>query len=152
MIPRPRRPTPLPYPRSSDLSLATEPERNPPPRGWSSAPPTPPAGPDPVAPLAREVAGARRPRGDAATAAAGKTVARSRRVGVRRSSVLRSCALRRGEAYDAGIRPSRKTRMKLRARNVLKGRVVEVVRGATTAHVKIDLGGGGVITASITVD
>jgi molybdopterin-binding protein len=42
--------------------------------------------------------------------------------------------------------------MKLRARNVLKGRVVEVVRGATTAHVKIDIGGGGVITASSTVD
>ena len=42
--------------------------------------------------------------------------------------------------------------MKLRARNVLKGRVVEVERGATTAHVTIDIGGGGVITASITVD
>jgi molybdopterin-binding protein len=40
-------------------------------------------------------------------------------------------------------------RMKLSARNVLKGRVVEVVRGATTAHVKIDIG-GGVMTASIT--
>jgi molybdopterin-binding protein len=40
--------------------------------------------------------------------------------------------------------------MKLSARNVLKGRVVEVVRGATTAHVKIDIGGGSVITASIT--
>jgi molybdopterin-binding protein len=42
--------------------------------------------------------------------------------------------------------------MKLSARNVLKGRVVEVVRGATTAHVKIDIGGGSVITASITND
>jgi molybdopterin-binding protein len=40
--------------------------------------------------------------------------------------------------------------MKLSARNMLKGKVVEVVRGATTAHVKIDIGGGGVITASIT--
>jgi len=42
--------------------------------------------------------------------------------------------------------------MKLSARNVLKGRVVEVVRGATTAHVKVDIGGGSVITASITND
>ncbi len=39
--------------------------------------------------------------------------------------------------------------MKLSARNVLGGRVVEVVRGATTAHVKIDIG-GGVITSSFT--
>jgi molybdopterin-binding protein len=40
--------------------------------------------------------------------------------------------------------------MKLSARNVLKGRVVNVLRGATTAHVKIDIGGGAIVTASIT--
>ncbi len=40
--------------------------------------------------------------------------------------------------------------MKLSARNLIKGRVVEVTRGATTAHVRIDVGGGTVITASIT--
>ena len=40
--------------------------------------------------------------------------------------------------------------MKLSARNQLKGRVVEVRRGATTAHVRIDIGGGVVITSSIT--
>lgn len=40
--------------------------------------------------------------------------------------------------------------MKLSARNVLKGRVVNVLRGATTAHVKIEIGPGVVITASIT--
>jgi molybdopterin-binding protein len=34
-------------------------------------------------------------------------------------------------------------------RNVIKGRIVEVVKGATTAHVKLDVGGGPVITASI---
>jgi molybdopterin-binding protein len=33
---------------------------------------------------------------------------------------------------------------------VLKGRIVEGVRGATTAHVRIDIGGGAVVTASIT--
>ena len=42
--------------------------------------------------------------------------------------------------------------MKLSARNVLNGKVVEVKRGATTAHVRIDIGSGPIITASITVD
>ncbi len=40
--------------------------------------------------------------------------------------------------------------MTLSARNVLKGRVVEVRRGQTTAHVRLDIGGGTVVTASIT--
>ena len=40
--------------------------------------------------------------------------------------------------------------MKLSARNVLKGKIVEVKRGATTAHVRIQLPGGAVITSSIT--
>jgi molybdopterin-binding protein len=39
--------------------------------------------------------------------------------------------------------------MKLSARNQLKGRVTEVRLGATTAHVRIDIG-GAVVTASIT--
>ncbi len=39
--------------------------------------------------------------------------------------------------------------MKLSARNVLAGRVTEVVRGATTSHVKINIG-GAIVTASIT--
>ncbi|HEX9461537.1 MAG TPA: TOBE domain-containing protein [Alphaproteobacteria bacterium] len=39
--------------------------------------------------------------------------------------------------------------MKLSARNVIKGKVTSVIRGATTAHVKIDIGGAE-ITASIT--
>ena len=39
--------------------------------------------------------------------------------------------------------------MKISARNTLKGKIVEVTKGATTAHVKIDLG-GTVVTASIT--
>ncbi len=40
--------------------------------------------------------------------------------------------------------------MKLSARNVLKGKVVEVKKGQTTAHVRINIGGNTVITASIT--
>jgi len=39
--------------------------------------------------------------------------------------------------------------MKISARNALKGKIVEVTKGATTAHVKIDVG-GTVVTASIT--
>lgn len=40
--------------------------------------------------------------------------------------------------------------MRISARNRLKGKVVEVTKGATTAHVRIDIGGGVVVTASIT--
>jgi molybdopterin-binding protein len=40
--------------------------------------------------------------------------------------------------------------MKLSARNVLKGKVVEVEKGQTTAHVRLDIGDGKTITASIT--
>jgi molybdopterin-binding protein len=39
--------------------------------------------------------------------------------------------------------------MKLSARNKLKGRVVEVVKGATSAHVRLDIG-GNIVIASIT--
>jgi molybdopterin-binding protein len=40
--------------------------------------------------------------------------------------------------------------MKLSARNQLKGKIVEVRKGQTTAHVRIDLGGGLIVTSSIT--
>lgn len=40
--------------------------------------------------------------------------------------------------------------MRISARNRLKGKVVEVTKGATTAHVRVDIGGGVVVTASIT--
>ena len=40
--------------------------------------------------------------------------------------------------------------MKLSARNQLKGKVVAVVKGQTTAHVRIDIGNGIIITSSIT--
>jgi molybdopterin-binding protein len=40
--------------------------------------------------------------------------------------------------------------MKLSARNVLKGKIIEVKKGATTAHVRIQLPGGPVIISSIT--
>ncbi|KQV37389.1 transporter [Rhizobium sp. Root73] len=40
--------------------------------------------------------------------------------------------------------------MKISARNRLKGKVVEITKGATTAHVRIDIGNGAIVTASIT--
>ena len=40
--------------------------------------------------------------------------------------------------------------MKLSARNVLPGTVIEVVKGATTAHVRLRLSGGEVVTAAVT--
>jgi molybdopterin-binding protein len=36
--------------------------------------------------------------------------------------------------------------MKISARNIIKGKVVENTKGATTAHVKIDIGGGQLVT------
>jgi len=39
--------------------------------------------------------------------------------------------------------------MKISARNVFKGKIVDVTKGATTAHVKIDVG-GIIVTSSIT--
>ena len=40
--------------------------------------------------------------------------------------------------------------MKLSARNQIKGKLIEVRKGSTTAHVRIDVGNGVIITSSIT--
>ncbi|RWL86579.1 MAG: transporter [Mesorhizobium sp.] len=40
--------------------------------------------------------------------------------------------------------------MKISARNILKGNVTDIVKGATNSHVRIDIGGGVIVTASIT--
>ncbi len=40
--------------------------------------------------------------------------------------------------------------MKISARNVIKGTVVSVEKGATTSHVRIEISPGQVVTASIT--
>jgi len=39
---------------------------------------------------------------------------------------------------------------KLSARNQLKGKIVEIKKGTTTSHVRIDIGNGIVITSAIT--
>ena len=40
--------------------------------------------------------------------------------------------------------------MRISARNQIKGTVVEVKKGATTSHVRVDIGNGQIVTASIT--
>ena len=40
--------------------------------------------------------------------------------------------------------------MRLSARNQIKGTVVEVKKGATTSHVRVDIGNGQIMTSSIT--
>lgn len=40
--------------------------------------------------------------------------------------------------------------MKISARNRLKGTIIDVTKGATTSHIRIDVGNGSIITSSIT--
>jgi molybdopterin-binding protein len=40
--------------------------------------------------------------------------------------------------------------MKLSARNQIKGKILEVKKGATTSHVRLEIAPGQVVTASIT--
>lgn len=40
--------------------------------------------------------------------------------------------------------------MRLSARNQINGTVITVAKGATTAHVRVDIGGGNTVTSSIT--
>jgi len=40
--------------------------------------------------------------------------------------------------------------MKISARNKIKGRILEVKKGATTAHIRLEIAAGQIITASIT--
>jgi molybdopterin-binding protein len=40
--------------------------------------------------------------------------------------------------------------MKLSARNVLKGKIVEIARASTMTRVTIDIGGGNMVNAAVT--
>ncbi|HYA40933.1 MAG TPA: TOBE domain-containing protein [Syntrophobacteraceae bacterium] len=42
--------------------------------------------------------------------------------------------------------------MKLSTRNVIKGKVVDITEGAVAAKVKVDIGGGNILTSTITVE
>jgi molybdopterin-binding protein len=57
-----------------------------------------------------------------------------------------------GTPYDRSRWKERilgRSTVKISARNTLKGRIVEISKGATTSHVRIDIG-GATVTASIT--
>jgi molybdopterin-binding protein len=65
------------------------------------------------------------------------------------------CLVRSGASISGGVcyflhHGEGEPVMRLSARNQIKGTVSEVKKGATTAHVKVDIGGGQVITSSIT--
>lgn len=40
--------------------------------------------------------------------------------------------------------------MRISARNQIKGKIVDLKKGATTAHVRVDIGGGQIVTSAIT--
>ncbi len=40
--------------------------------------------------------------------------------------------------------------MRISARNQIKDTVVEAKKGATTSHIRVDIGGGNIVTSSIT--
>ena len=43
-----------------------------------------------------------------------------------------------------------RTAMRISARNQIEGTVVDVKKGATTAHVRVDIGNGQIVTSAIT--
>lgn len=42
--------------------------------------------------------------------------------------------------------------MRISARNQIKGTILDVTKGATTSHIRVDIGGGQIVTSSITND
>jgi molybdopterin-binding protein len=58
--------------------------------------------------------------------------------------------LQNDQCGPANAAPGQEGHMRISARNQIKGTVVEVHKGATTSHVRIDIGAGQVVTASIT--
>jgi molybdopterin-binding protein len=54
-----------------------------------------------------------------------------------------SAALLRGPTFA-------RSAMRISARNQIKGTVVEVKKGATTSHIRVDVGGGQIVTSAIT--
>jgi molybdopterin-binding protein len=53
-------------------------------------------------------------------------------------------------SFSEAISPHEELPMNISARNQLKGKIVDVVKGATTSHVRVDIGSGVMVTASIT--
>src|ERR1700754_2480064 len=57
-----------------------------------------------------------------------------------------ACSARASPARERSWRRD----MKISARNQIRGKVVEVKTGATTAHVRVEIAGGTIVTAAIT--
>jgi len=54
-------------------------------------------------------------------------------------------------AWHGRARPNIvRTVMRISARNQIKGTVIEVKKGATTSHIRVDIGNGQIVTSSIT--
>jgi molybdopterin-binding protein len=49
------------------------------------------------------------------------------------------------ETLRGGSKP-----MKLSARNILKGKIVEIARASTMTRISLDIGGGNIVNAAIT--
>src|ERR1700730_8338338 len=62
----------------------------------------------------------------------------------------RICPAANVPSLHRDLSTERRVLMKLSARNQLKGKIVAVTKGQTTAHVRIDIGGGVIVTSSIT--
>jgi molybdopterin-binding protein len=60
-----------------------------------------------------------------------------------------ACSVARAKFTVRAGQPEGQNKMRISARNILKGTIVDVVKGQTTAHVTIDVG-GAIVTASIT--
>jgi molybdopterin-binding protein len=67
------------------------------------------------------------------------------------ANIARGCAVSARPLHRAALplKP-REDLMRISARNQIKGTVVEVKKGATTSHVRVDIGGGQIVTSSIT--
>lgn len=48
------------------------------------------------------------------------------------------------------VTDAERTAMRISARNQIKGKIVDLKKGATTAHVRVDIGGGQIVTSAIT--
>jgi molybdopterin-binding protein len=68
----------------------------------------------------------------------------------RRSRPFISVRASRVVAITAPRLDSVRTIMRISARNQIKGTVVEVKKGATTSHVRVDIGNGQIVTSAIT--
>jgi molybdopterin-binding protein len=61
------------------------------------------------------------------------------------------CALWRNEQLTRQANQANKgVKMKLSAHNQFRGKIVDVKKGSTTSHVRIDIGQGVIVTSSIT--